>query len=225
MKNSLRSLTSHSVMGVLALGLATAASTGFAATFASTSDASAWTVSTNVLNGGGDGQFASFLAPGAAPATAVTAPGRAGWIANNDQGTNGFIGDWTFFTFQQSFTLTAAEAATFDLKFQWAADDSGEGFAARGTWTPKFSLNGGALVDGAWSGSATYDYGLVTDVSGFHEGLNTLTFYVEGNGVTDGMALKTISFTSTVPEPGSLGMLAVGLGLMGATLRRLKRTA
>jgi hypothetical protein len=225
MKNSLRSLASRTAIGALALGLATTASSGFAATFASTTDASAWTVSTAVLNGAGDGQFASFLAAGGAPATAVTVPGRTDWIANNASGTNGYIGDWTFFTFQQSFTLTAQEAATYDLQFQWAADDSGEGFAARGSWTPKFSLNGGALIDGAWSSSYTYDYGLVTDVAGFHEGLNTLTFYVEGNGVTDGMALKTLSFTSAVPEPGSLGMLAAGLGLMGALVRRAKRNA
>ena len=218
MKNSLRSLAGRLAVAGLTLGLA---SSGFAATFASTTDASAWTVSTAVLNGAGDGQFASFDA--LHPAAAVTRSDAPAWISNVASGTNGYMTDWTFFVFQQSFTLSAAEAATFDLKFQWAADDSGEGFAYRGAWTPKYSLNGGALVDGSWPSSNTYSFGNVTDVSGFHEGVNTLTFYVEGNGVTDGMALNTVSFTSAVPEPGSLGMLAAGLGLMGAMVRRAKR--
>ena len=97
--------------------------------FYSTSDASQWQVATNV--GGTDGSFSSFPTTGFVTATAVTGrfTGTTGWIANNSTGTNGSIGDWTFFVFRQTFDLTAAQAATADLQFQWAADDSGQGFA------------------------------------------------------------------------------------------------
>lgn len=208
---------------LLALALAGAATGAGAATFESTSNASAWLVDANTT--GHDGT-AAFKSDAFVTATEVNALGRTGWIANNTEGSNGGIGAWTYFTFQQSFTVTAAEVAAGDaLTFVWAADDSGEGFASRGSWTPKFSLNGGPKVNGAWSTSNTYDYGLPTTVSGFHEGLNTLTFYVEGNGQTDGMALNVVSFAPSVPEPGSVGLLAAGLGLLGVAARRARRQA
>ena len=56
-------------------------------------------------------------------------------------------GDWTFFVFHQTFDLTGYDPTTADLQFQWAADDSGQGFADRGTWVPKYSLNGGPSGD------------------------------------------------------------------------------
>lgn len=205
-------------LGALVLGLAGFATGASAATFASTTDPSAWVVQANST--GVDGQ-AAFLATNLVQATAIS--GRDGWIANNSSGSNGSFGNWTYFTFQQTFTLTAAEvAANTALTFQWAADDSGEGYSYRGSWTPKFSLNGGAMVNGSWAGTETYDYGLPTTVTGFQVGTNTLTFYVEGNGQTDGMALKVLSFAATpaVPEPGSLSLMAAGLGLMGVVLRR-----
>lgn len=205
----------------LALALAGAATGASAASFASTSDLAAWTVSTAVLNGAGDGQLASFDASQQQAAAAMD--GRPGWISNVPSGTNGFMEDWTFFVFQQSFTLTAEEAATFDLKFTWAADDSGQNTASRGSWVPKYAVNGGALQSSSWVNGYTYDMSALNDVSGFHEGINTISFYVEGNGVTDGMALNVVSFAPSVPEPGSLGMLAAGLGLMGVVARRAKR--
>lgn len=193
--------------------------------FQSTSDPTAWEVATTV--GGVDGAFTSFPTTGFAPAVAIT--GRSsegvGWIANNASGSNACcVGNWTFFVFRQTFDLTGFDASTASLSFRWAADDSGEGFADRGSWRPKFRLNGGDLVAGQWATGATYDLGLTTTLTGgFVAGENTLEFFVEGNGVTDGFALQTVAFTAAVPEPETWALWLAGLGVMTGVLRRRSR--
>lgn len=212
-----RSLARLAAATALAAGSATASADP---TFHSTSDAGAWEVATTV--GGVDGAFASFPTTGftAAVSTPRTS-GGVSWLANNGSGTNGSIGTWTFFVFRQVFDLGGYDPASARLEFQWAADDSGEGFADRGAWTPKYRLNGGPLIAGSWATGATYDLGLPTVLSsGFVSGPNTLEFFVEGNGVTDGFALRTTSFTAAVPEPGTYAMLLAGLGVLGLAVRR-----
>lgn len=214
------------MIGAVAVCLTLGVTEGYAGPiFYSTSDASQWQVATNV--GGTDGSFSSFPTTGFVTATAVTGrfTGTTGWIANNSTGTNGPIGDWTFFVFRQTFDLTGYDAATADLQFQWAADDSGQGFADRGSWTPKFSLNGGPLIAGTWAGGDSYSFGPTQDLSsGFVSGLNVIEFYVEGNGQSDGFALNPISFTASVPEPASLTLLGIaaasGLGYFGRRQRK-----
>ena len=183
--------------------------------FYSTSDSAHWQVATNLQ--GTDGLLSSFPTTGFVPATVT--PGRqpGTWLANNSTGTNGSVGDWTFFVFRQTFDLTGYNPATADLQFQWAGDDSGQGFAAHGTWVPKYSLNGGAPITGVWPGGDTYSFGPTTEIStGFVAGQNTLDFYVEGNGVTDGFALQTVSFTAQpVPEPESCVLLLASIGSLG----------
>jgi hypothetical protein len=227
MKTSRRSFASRLAIVASALGLATAASGTFAGTLASTTDAAAWTVSTAFHgDGSGDGLLASFDTNPADFTAAVERSDAPGWIANIASGSNGTgIGQWTFFVFEQTVTLTSAEVAD-GLKFQWAADDSGQVFATRGSWTPKFSVDGGGLIPGDWGpGGDSYSLGAITDVTaadGLHEGVNTLMFYVEGNGITDGMSLVALP---AVPEPGSPGLFAAGLGLLGVMMRRAKRNA
>jgi hypothetical protein len=54
-------------------------------------------------------------------------------------------------------------------------------------------------------------------VSGFQAGTNTMYFWVQGNGRTDGMRLENAQF-SAVPVPGTLAL--AGLGLLAAGLVR-----
>ena len=208
---------SSSGLSVVALLLLGGASESFAVPiFHSSNDPQDhWFVSTHVHRTG-DGQLASFKTDNFLQAVSVS--GRGDYIANNATGTNGAIGDWTFFVFRQMFDLTGFDPATAALSFQWGADDSGQGFASRGSWTPKFSINGGGFVEYPGSPTATYDYSSVVNLtSGFVSGKNTIDFYVEGNGVTDGFELRALSFTAdrltSVPEPTTMTLF--GLGILG----------
>jgi hypothetical protein len=142
------------------------------------------------------------------------------WLANNTSGSNGGVGNWTQFVFRQTFDLTGFNPADTKLEFQWAADDSGEIVADRGHWVPKFSLNGGALVP--WGTGPTYSFGPVVTVnSGFVAGLNHIDFFVQGNGQTDGFALKALSLTaSPVPVPASVGLMLGGVAVLTGLKRR-----
>lgn len=209
------------LMALAALSMSVHAAPGFA----STSDASSWRVAVNF--GAPDGLASSFQT--ASFQSAVSIPWRStdgiGWLANNASGTNGGIGYWSFFVFRQTFDLTGYDPTSASLSFQWAADDSGQGFADRGTWVPKFRLNGGAFQSSSWAGGLTYGFSdPVTVGSGFVAGQNVIDFYVEGNGVTDGFALKPLSLTASptapVPEPELLALTAAGLGVVAAATRR-----
>lgn len=182
-----------------------------------------------------DGAYTSFPING--PFVQATAcAGRANWIASSPSCSAGTaITQWTHYVFKQSFTLTAPEAATLQLNFQWAADDSGLEIWAQGKWRPKWSLNSMAeadLVTGTWTPDPppswpgpTYYLGPVVTVSGFKPGENTMYFFVQGNGITDGMSLMNAQFelkgpdpTTDVPEPALLGLFM--LGTLGLALYR-----
>jgi hypothetical protein len=155
-------------------------------------------------------------------------PSRLDWIADVPSGSHGGVGNWTFFVFRQTFDLSGFDPVTARLTFRWAADDSGEIFADRGSWIPAFRLNGGAFVNypGATPDNRipTYSYCDWTTISsGFIAGLNTIDFYVEGNGMTDGFGLQVQSFQADVPAPGAIVMLLPGRFLIGTRRRTMDR--
>ena len=137
-------------------------------------------------------------------------------LANNASGSNGGI--YTYFIFRQTFDLTGYDPATADLKFRWASDDVPGAVG----WTPAYKLNGAALQAGS---SGAYALGSVVEVdSGFVAGHNSIDFYVEGNGTTDGFALETVSFTANaVPEPETYALMLAGLAGIGWAARRKAR--
>lgn len=134
-----------SLFGAVALASVAFATASPASTldFASTSNASAWTMAFTVSSIE-DGPFPS--GPFVPAANYPRFSDGVQWIANDSDGSNGGVGAWTQFVFRQSFDLTSFDPASATLQFQWAADNSGEGFAARGHWVPKFRLNDGPLV-------------------------------------------------------------------------------
>lgn len=188
-----------------------------------------WYVSTNV-DRSGDSIFASFKTADFAQAVNITYDSnRLDWIADVVSGSHGGVGNWTFFVFRQTFDLTGYDPSTANLQFRWGADDSGEIYADRGSWVPAFSLNGGDFV--YYPGASpdhripTYGYSDWTSLSsGFRSGLNTIDFYVEGNGQTDGFGLQVASFTAQpVPLPSALLFTAPGLIGLAALRRRFGR--
>lgn len=193
--------------------------------FKSTSSPEAWKMTMNISNI--DNSIASFLTTGFFDATIISGrfADEVSWIANNSSGTNVPSYAWTQFVFRQQFDLTGYDPSTASLSFQWAADDSGEGFATRGTWIPKYRLNEGDLINGSWSTSNTYSLGLVTNITtGFIDGMNTIDFYVQGNGVTDGFALRSLGLNADSltppPVPGPLPVFgAIGGFIYSRKLR------
>ncbi len=178
--------------------------------------------------------FGMFPTSGFNTAVQLTIPSRTDWIANNTSGDNNSFFIPVLFVYRQSFDLTGFDPATAQLSFQWAADDSGQGFADRGTWKPQYSLNGGPRVTGLWLSDFSYNYGsTVTLSNGFVAGVNTLTFYVEGNAISDGFALRTVNgglvvqplAAAAVPEPATALVVLGFLGVSGLVARRRPRPA
>jgi hypothetical protein len=68
------------------------------------------------------------------------------------------------------------------------------------------------LVTGNWPRGDTYSLGPAVSVSGFHEGIDTMYFWVQGDGIIDGMMLTNAEFSiKDLPVPGALTPVAFGV--------------
>jgi hypothetical protein len=208
------------ITGITALAAATCTAQGNPVFSGTASPQGNWFVSTTVSPN--EGVTSNFGINPFTQAVNVSQTDRTDWIADIPSGTHGGLGNWTYFIFRQTFDLTGYDPATANLTFRWAADDSGEIFASRGSWIPAFRLNGGGVVNYLGSSAdnriPTYSFSAPQSVtSGFVAGLNTIDFYVQGNGQTDGFALEVVSFTA-IPTPGVAALL--GLACLAGGRRR-----
>lgn len=137
------------------------------------------------------------------------------WISVETDGSVG--GGATYYWFQTQFNLTGFDPSSANLKFRCAKDNS----------VGSYRLNGGAAVTGGCG--VPFSFGSTQTVaSGFVGGINTLEFYVVGDGVTDGLLVDVTDFSvrpgtppGVVPEPATVSLLAIGLvGILGIARRR-----
>ena len=158
------------------------------------------------------------VAPGGGP-FAIGNPGGIGWIGNT--GSSSWISPATNtgagpgpFTYHTTFSLAGFDLDSVVITGSIALDDQGSIF-----------LNGVDVFDSVSTFSAPWSFfETFTISSGFVAGINTLDILVPNNIETPndgptGLQLN-LSGTADIPEPGSLGLLALALGAFGASRRR-----
>lgn len=210
-----------SAAATLILSVATMPS-GSAQSFFSTSSGAPGTVDPNwTVSTGTGGVFSNVFAPAVVTVAGYPQPN---FITNIVGGSNGFA---PWYTFRQTFDLTGFNPASAFLSFRWGCDD----VPGAVLFTPVFSLNGGASQGSGTCGAYNITAASYASLaSGFIAGVNTLDFFVVGNGTTDAFALTVEAFIAqpglppgdVVPEPATMGLLATGLLSLGAMRRRKK---
>jgi PEP-CTERM motif len=156
----------------------------------------------------------------------VTAPGVQAFVVNDQLVGGAWVqnptSQWIWinpqaaglgtYTFRQFFTLTASDLANgVSISGEYAADDSADVY-----------LNGGSTSLGSGLGFGTF--ATFSGTSGFVVGTNFIDFAVFNNplgGNPGGLNVKELCLmVATAPEPGTLGLLALGvLGGLGAHRR------
>lgn len=120
------------------------------------------------------------------------------------------------YSYQTTFDLTGINYSSLSIKGKVTADNGVTDILINGIST---GFTYGGPNAGTYNAFASFTIG-----SGFHSGINTLTFdVVNGSGPT---GLRTdfsgTTFTAAVPEPETYAMLLAGLGLMGFLAYRRK---
>lgn len=120
------------------------------------------------------------------------------------------------YTYQTTFDLTGINYSSLSIKGKVTADNGVTDILINGISTGFIYGDANA---GIYNAFASFTIG-----SGFHSGINTLTFdVVNGSGPT---GLRTdfsgTTFTAAVPEPETYAMFLAGLGLIGFLAYRRK---
>ncbi len=163
------------------------------------------TFSTNYPEGCGAGYW---LAPNA----------TSGWITpllgsgNTASGSAGLA-----YTYQTTFNLTGINFSSLVINGKVTADNGISDILINGIST---GFQYGGPNAGTYSTFADFTIG-----SGFHSGINTLTFDVINGGGPTGLRtdFSGTTFIAAVPEPSTYAMMLVGLGLVGFAILRKKQ--
>jgi hypothetical protein len=208
------------------LGLAGRVSAGSIPLFSTGVDSSG----TPLVGGSIDPHWEITAGPGVtspAPAFVLTNPvsfyamsPSSSWIWVNADGSGGIGSPYSF---ELTFSLTSSQASTAVLSGMWGVDNNGSidfnGSAAAGTGA--LSLTGGT--------ENNFDvFHSFTITGDFVAGVNKLDFLAEDDDNPGALNVNSLILTATsgsVPEPSSLLMAGISLGLAGGfvAMKRLRR--
>lgn len=170
-------------------------------------------------------------------------PGVSNWIsiANSEYPNPGGASSLTV-NYSINFNLTGFDLSTVSISGAWTADDLGLGLMINGTSLAGNSTNGsnggslpyqndnGNPPDLPWS--AIYSFTLNSSTANFTShllpGVNTLTFSVDqADDKYDALLVDALTGSGTLkanevpaPEPGSILLVAAGLGIVALRRRR-----